>query len=404
MNEPIGRFGVLEPGTGATDRLGDDLDRFLLADDPVVQGVLHVQQPLGLLLGDARDRDARPHRDDLGDLLLADGRLVAGDRGLPLGAQRVDLLLDGRLRLAQRRGFLVLLVVDRRVLLLGDALQLLLRLAQGGRGGGVAEADARRGLVDEVDGLVRQVPIGDVADRQVGGGLHGLVGDGHLVVLLVALADAQQDLDRLLHGRLFDHDRLEAALEGGVALDVLAVLVEGRRADALQLAAGQRRLEDVGRVDGALGRAGPDERVQLIDEQDGIVRVAQLLDDLLEPLLELAAVLRAGHQRADVEGQDALVEQDVRDVPGDDAMGQALGDGRLADARLADEGRVVLGLAAEDLDDPLDLLLAPDDRVELAGPGGVGQVDAQLVDGRGLAGPLGLRRAGRRTSSGTGPG
>ena len=57
------------------------------------------------------------------------------------------------------------------------------------------------------------------------------------MVLLVALADAHQDVDGLLERRLLDHDRLEAALEGGVALDVLAVLVERRGADALQLAA-----------------------------------------------------------------------------------------------------------------------------------------------------------------------
>ena len=261
----------------------------------------------------------------------------------------------------------------------------------------MAQADARRGLVDEVDRLVRQVPVGDVADRQVGGGADGLVGDRDLVVLLVALADAHQDVDGLLERRLLDHDRLEAALEGGVALDVLAVLVERRRADALELAARQRRLEDVGRVDRALGRARADERVELVDEEDRVVRVAQLLDDLLEALLELAAVLGAGDERADVEGQDALVEQDVRDVAGDDPVGEALGDGRLADARLADERRVVLRLAAEDLDDPLDLLLAADDRIELAGAGGLGEVDAELVDGRGLAGALRLlARAGGR--------
>ena len=200
----------------------------------------------------------------------------------------------------------------------------------------------------------------------------------------------------LLERRLLDHDRLEAALEGGVALDVLAVLVERRRADALQLAARQRRLEDVRGVDGALGRAGADERVQLVDEEDRVVGVAQLLDDLLEALLELAAVLGAGDERADVERQDALVEQRLRHVAGDDALGQALGDGGLADARLADQGGVVLGAAREDLDDPLDLLLAADDRVELAGPGGIGQVDAELVDGRGLAGALRLLAPARR--------
>ena len=103
----------------------------------------------------------------------------------------------------------------------------------------MAEPDARGGLVDEVDRLVGQVPVGDVADRQVGGGLDRLVGDRDLVVLLVALADAQQDVDGLLERRLLDHDRLEAPLERRVALDVLAVFVEGRGADALQLAARQ---------------------------------------------------------------------------------------------------------------------------------------------------------------------
>ena len=71
----------------------------------------------------------------------------------------------------------------------------------------------------------------------------------------------------LLDRRLLDHHRLEAPLEGGVALDVLAVLVERGRADALQLAARQRRLEDVGGVDRAFGGAGADQRVQLVDEQ-----------------------------------------------------------------------------------------------------------------------------------------
>ena len=203
--------------------------------------------------------------------------------------------------------------------------------------GGALECRRRTredGLVDQVDRLVRQVAVRDVARRQVRCGLHGFVRDGDLVVLLVALADAHQDVDGLLERGLLDHDRLEAALEGRVALDVLAVLVERGRADALELAAGQRRLEDVGRIDGALGRAGADQGVQLVDEQDRVVGVAQFLDDLLEPFLELAAVLGAGHERPDVEGQHALVEERLGHVSGDDAVGQALGDGRLARHRV----------------------------------------------------------------------
>jgi hypothetical protein len=72
------------------------------------------------------------------------------------------------------------------------------------------------------------------------------------VVLLVQRLDAVQDVDRLVERRLVDVDRLEAALEGRVFLDVLAVFVEGRCPDALDLAARERGLQDVGGVDGAL--------------------------------------------------------------------------------------------------------------------------------------------------------
>ncbi len=46
-------------------------------------------------------------------------------------------------------------------------------------------------------------------------------------------------------------------------------------------------------------------------------------------------------------------------------MGQALDDGRLAHARLADQHRVVLGTPREHLNDPAHLLIAPDHRVQL---------------------------------------
>ena len=56
----------------------------------------------------------------------------------------------------------------------------------------------------------------------------------------------------------------------GVLLDVLAVLVERGRADGAQLAAREHRLEQVGGVDGTLGAAGADDRVQLVDEQHDV--------------------------------------------------------------------------------------------------------------------------------------
>ena len=65
-------LGILQPGTGAADRLGDRLDGILLPDDPLVQLILHAQQPSGLLLGQLEHRNARPVPQHLGDLLIVD--------------------------------------------------------------------------------------------------------------------------------------------------------------------------------------------------------------------------------------------------------------------------------------------------------------------------------------------
>ena len=70
----------------------------------------------------------------------------------------------------------------------------------------------------------------------------------------------------------------------------------------------------------------------------------------LQALLELAAVLGAGDERAHVEREDGLVAQPLGHVAAHDALREALDDRRLADAGLADQHRVVLGLAREDLD------------------------------------------------------
>jgi hypothetical protein len=199
-------------------------------------------------------------------------------------------------------------------------------------------------------------------------------------MVLVALAQAAQDGDRLLDAGLVDEHRLEAALEGGVLLDVLAVLVERRRADGVQLAAGEHRLEQVGGVHRPFGRAGAHDGVQLVDEQDDLaLGVLDLLQHRLQALFELAAVLGTGDQRTQVERHDALVLQALGHVAADDALGEALGDGRLAHARLADQHRVVLGPPREHLDDATDLLVAPDDRVELAIARVAGQVAAVLL-------------------------
>ena len=168
--------------------------------------------------------------------------------------------------------------------------------------------EPRRRLVDQIDRLVGQEAVGDVAVRQRRRRDQRAVGDAHAVMRLVLVLEPAQDRDRVLDARLVDIDRLEAARQRGVLLDVLLVFVERGGADAMQLAARQRRLEQVRGIHRAVGLAGADDGVHLVDEKNvGAGGRRDLLQHGLEALLELAAIFRAGDERAHVERQEFLV-------------------------------------------------------------------------------------------------
>ena len=228
-------------------------------------------------------------------------------------------------------------------------------------------AQARRRLVHQIDGLVGQEAVGDVAVGKRCRAHQGRIGNADAVMQLVFFLEAAQDRDGVFHRRFVDEHRLEATGQGRVLFDIFAVLVQRRRAHAMQLAARQSGLEQIGGIHGAIGLAGAHQRVHLVDEKDDLpIRGGDLVEHGLQPLLEFAAIFRAGNERAHVERQQRLVLEAFGHVAIDDADGQALGDGGLADAGLADQHRIVLGAAGQDLDGAADFLVAADDRVELA--------------------------------------
>ena len=201
------------------------------------------------------------------------------------------------------------------------------------------------------------------------------------MVRLVAALEPAQDRDGVLDARLADEHLLEPALERRVLLDVLAELVERGRADHPQLAAGEHRLEHVAGVHRALGLAGADDRVQLVDERDDLaVGGLDLLEDGLEPLLELAAVLRA--RRPSTPRSSATIRLPRRDSGTSPATMRWASPSTTA--VLPTPGSPMsTGLffvrRRQHLDDAADLGVAADDRVELAVAGPLGEVDAVLL-------------------------
>src|SRR5207253_7632154 len=107
-NERRGRaLRILDAGARAADRLRDGEHRLLLADVALVDLVFHVDEPLGLGLGQLEDRDARPHRDDVGDLLLTDLRLLGFGRLAAPALLELALLLRQLPLLVSQRGRLL---------------------------------------------------------------------------------------------------------------------------------------------------------------------------------------------------------------------------------------------------------------------------------------------------------
>ena len=304
----------------------------------------------------------------------------------PFGLAAVEILLRVRDVAAQRLQALL----RRLVALFHERLFLDLHLGELALGhvdlfGHRVDLDAQtaRRLVHQVDRLIGKEAVGDVAIGKFRSGDNGAVGDAHAVVNLVLLLQAAQNGDGVLHRRLADRDRLETTGKRLVLLDILAVLVKRRRADGMKLTARERRLEHVARIERAVARGtGAHDGVQLVDEQDDLaLGLLHLAQHRLQAVLELAAVLRTRHHRAQIERHDVAILQAGRHVACDNALSEPLDDGRLARARLADEHRVVLGAAGKHLNGAADFLGTADHRVEFSLARLLGEVLPVLLQG-----------------------
>ena len=297
---------ITDARAGAQDGIRYAGDGLLLADHAAVQNFIKTQELIPLPLHQLGNGNARPTRHDAGDLLFGDlvtqkgvlplfiirffffcgelffkrrqppelqlGRLVqvvAVLGALDLRFYRLDLLADP-LRLADvllfplpaRFHFIKLraqvgkLLADAAEMLLGELIGLLF---QGGLldlelhnfardlvklGGHRVHLgfDKGAGLVDQVDRLVGQETVGNIAvGQRCGCDQRGIV-DLHAVIDLVALFEAAQDGNCVLHGRLRHQNGLKAAFKSRILLDIFAVFVKRGGTDAMQLPSRQHGL------------------------------------------------------------------------------------------------------------------------------------------------------------------
>ena len=269
-----------------------------------------------------------------------------------------------------------------------DELDPLLDLGDLFGQGGLAQLDARPCLVDQIDRLVGQEAVGNIAVGMRYRKVDRLIGVADRMKFLIAVLDSHDDPDGVFFVRRRHFDGLKTPFQRAVFLDGFAVFGGSGCADALDFAAGERRLENIGGVERAFGRSGADECVQLVDEDDGVLILHQLFHDGLEPLFKLAAVLGACDDERQIQRQYALVGEEAGDFAIGDALRQALDDGCLAHSRFADEHWIVLGSAAKDLDDAFEFGVASDQRIELGIHRSLGEIAGKLGQQARFAIPL----------------
>src|SRR6516164_9511594 len=442
-----GALGVRESSAAAAHGVGHTREGIFLTDHALSQAFFHVDELLRFALKQPSGWDARPFADELGDVFFIDfffqhrgillhrgkpllgllqfafcgsdfaiadfrnfGQFAGPLEALLLRLELLDLLLEladfsnslffglptrffptgfflqfGKFLLDLAAPFL-----GMRVRFLEQCLALNFELQDAAldfvdlyRQGIDLHTEAGGGFVDEVDGLVRQEAIGDIAVGESRRGEDGRIFDAHTVIHFVAFRQAAKNGNGVFDRRIANQDRLKTAFEGRILLDVFLVFIKRRGADRAQFTAGQRRLQHVRGIHGALGGAGPHERVQLVDEKDDLpFGLGDFFEDGFQAVFKLASEFCSGHEGGEVQGDNPLGLQHVRNVASNDALRQAFHDGRFADPRFAYQYRIVFGAPRKNLHHAANLFVAADDRIELLLPGQFRQVASILFQGR----------------------
>ena len=166
----------------------------------------------------------------------------------------------------------------------------------------LADLVQRADFINHVNRLIRQKTLGDMPKRQLRRAFEGLIRVMNFVIFLETWAQAMQDFHRVLNRRLGDVNFLKTPRKGAIMLEMAAVILMRRRADAAQIVGVQRVFQQAGSVHRRAGRrARADNRVDFIHEQrrakpvfDLFVALMQKVQDRFQALLELAAKLRSG--------------------------------------------------------------------------------------------------------------
>ena len=189
------------------------------------------------------------------------------------------------------------------------------------------------------------------------------------MIYFIAVLDATQDGNGILHGRLIYHYRLKPTLQGLILFDIFPIFIHGGGTDAVQLTSRQHGFQHISGIQRALGLAGAHNGVQLVDKENDLpIGLLHGIQHCLQTFLKFTSVLGTGNEGTHIQGEDLLILQRIRHIALYDPLSQTLNCRRLADTRITDQHRIILGLPGQDPDDVTDLCVPANDRIQLLIP------------------------------------
>ncbi|CAB4651126.1 unannotated protein [freshwater metagenome] len=196
------------------------------------------------------------------------------------------------------------------------------------------------------------------------------------MVRLVALFQATQNCHGVFNTRLAHKNLLETALQGGVFLNKLPILIEGGCANEAQLASGKHGLEHIGGSNGSLAATGTHQRVKLIDEGDDLaLGVVDFFENRLQALFKLTPVFSTRNDCRHIERNQLLSLQGISDIASNDALSQSLDDGGLTNTWFTNEDGIVLGPPGQHLRHATDFLVTSNHGVQFSLAGNIGEIE-----------------------------
>ena len=163
-----------------------------------------------------------------------------------------------------------------------------------------------RALIQQVDGLIRQVQVRKIPDGQPHCLPHGLFRDPQSVVAFQAGLQRPENFQRRLPIRLLHAYRAKSPLQGGILFNIFPVLLPGSGSHHLQLSPAQGRFQNIGGINGPLRRAGPDNGMHFVHKENHVPAAPDLRQHIPQPLLKFPPVLGTRHQACHIQAVEAL--------------------------------------------------------------------------------------------------